>query len=39
LVALPTGEANQLQTRKDKLRAQEQSRQRSDAAFKELDAR
>lgn len=39
LVALPTGEANQLQSRKDKLRAQELSRQRGDAAFKELDAR
>jgi hypothetical protein len=37
LVALPTGEANQLQARKDKLRAQELARQRSVDAFKDLD--
>ena len=38
LVALPTGDANQLQSRKDKLRAQELARERSGAAFKDLDA-
>lgn len=37
LMALPTGEANSLQVRKDKIRASERARQRSDAAFKELD--
>ena len=39
LVALPTGDANQLQTRKDRLRANEHSRAQSERAFKELDAR
>ena len=38
LVALPVGEANQLQTRKDQLRLKEQSTVRSSEAFKELDA-
>jgi hypothetical protein len=37
LVALPTGEANQLQARKDKIRSQELARQRSTEAFKDLD--
>ena len=37
LVALPTGEANALQTRKDQLRLREQSVIRSTDAFKELD--
>lgn len=39
LVALPTGDANQLQVRKDRLRAQEISRNRGDAAFTEMDNR
>ena len=39
LVALPTGDANQLQARKDKIRAQELARQRSPEAFKDLDTR
>ena len=38
LVALPVGEANPLQTRKDQLRLKEQSTVRSSEAFKELDA-
>ena len=38
LVALPTGEANALQTRKDQLRLREQSVIRSTDAFKELDS-
>ena len=37
LVALPTDEANALQTRKDQLRLREQSVIRSTDAFKELD--
>jgi len=38
LVALPLGEANMLQSRKDQLRVKEQSVIRSNEAFKELDA-
>lgn len=38
LVALPTGTANQLQQRRDLIRAQNQAQRQSDAAFKELDA-
>jgi hypothetical protein len=38
LVALPVGEANMLQSRKDQLRLKEQSTIRSGEAFKELDA-
>ena len=37
LVALPTGEANQLQQRKDRLRLQQQAGARSEKAFKELE--
>jgi len=37
LVALPTGEANSLQVRKDKIRAAESARKRAEAAFKELE--
>lgn len=37
LMALPTGEANSLQARKDKIRASENARKRSEQAFKELD--
>ncbi len=39
LVALPTGDANALQKRKDQLRASENARAQSERAFKELDAR
>lgn len=38
LVALPTGDANLLQQRKDRMRMQEQAARRSDAAFREIDA-
>lgn len=38
LVALPTGDANLLQQRRDRLRLQEQAGRRADAAFKEMDA-
>jgi hypothetical protein len=38
LVALPVGEANLLQSRKDQLRLKDQSAVRSNEAFKELDA-
>jgi hypothetical protein len=38
LVALPTGEANSLQVRKDKIRAAESARKRAESAFKELEA-
>jgi hypothetical protein len=38
LVALPVGEANSLQKRKDQLLLKEQSGARSNEAFKELDA-
>jgi hypothetical protein len=37
LVALPTGDANALQKRKDQLKAQERGEKRSSEAFKELD--
>jgi hypothetical protein len=37
LVALPTGEANTLQTRKDKLKLRDRAEQRSAEAFSELD--
>jgi hypothetical protein len=37
LVALPTGEANALQTRKDKLKLRDRAEQRSGEAFKEMD--
>ena len=39
LVALPTGDSNQLQSRKDKMKAIEVSRTRSDAAFTDMDNR
>jgi len=39
LVALPTGEANRLQTRKDQIRANENSRTQSEKAFRDLDGR
>jgi hypothetical protein len=38
LVALPTGETNALQTRKDRLKLRDRAEQRSPDAFKELDA-
>jgi hypothetical protein len=38
LVSLPTGDANALQKRKDRLRENSQAVGRADAAFKELDA-
>jgi hypothetical protein len=37
LVALPTGDANALQKRKDNLQAQDRANKRSGEAFKELD--
>lgn len=37
LVALPTGDANQLQKRKDQLRLKDRAEKRSTDAFKELD--
>jgi len=37
LVALPTGEANALQKRKDQLRLKDRAEQRSGEAFKEMD--
>ena len=37
LVALPTGDANALQKRKDQLKAHERGEKRSSEAFKELD--
>jgi hypothetical protein len=37
LVALPTGEANSLQKRKDQLLLKEQASVRGNEAFKELD--
>jgi hypothetical protein len=37
LVALPTGDANALQTRKDKLKLRDRADQRSVEAFKEMD--
>lgn len=38
LVALPTGDANALQTRKDRLTLQNRAVERSDRAFREMDA-
>lgn len=38
LVALPTGDANQLQKRKDQIRLQERAAARGREAFKEMDA-
>lgn len=37
LVALPTGDANALQRRKDQLQLDQRARQRSDQAFKDMD--
>ena len=37
LVALPTGDANQLQKRKDNIKAQERAERRSSEAFREID--
>ena len=37
LVALPTGDANALQKRKDAIQAQDRANKRSGEAFKELD--
>lgn len=37
LMSLPLGEANQLQRRKDQIRASDNARAQSDRAFKELD--
>lgn len=37
LVALPTGDANRLQVRKDRLESQRQTKRRSQEAFNELD--
>lgn len=37
LVALPLGEANQLQERKDRIRASDNARVQADKAFKDLD--
>jgi aspartate 1-decarboxylase len=37
LVALPTGEANAIQRRKDQIRAQGQALQRSDQVFREMN--
>lgn len=37
LVALPTGDANALQQRRDRMRLQSRAQNRADAAFKELD--
>jgi hypothetical protein len=37
LVALPTGDANALQKRKDQLRLKDRAEKRSTDAFKELD--
>jgi hypothetical protein len=38
LVALPTGDANAIQKRKDQIRAQDQALKRSDQVFREMDA-
>jgi hypothetical protein len=38
LVALPTGDANALQTRKDRLTLQNRAAERSDRAFSDIDA-
>jgi hypothetical protein len=37
LVALPTGEANAIQRRKDQIRTQESAQKRSDQVFREMD--
>jgi hypothetical protein len=37
LVALPTGDANAIQKRKDQIRAQDQALKRSDQVFQEMD--
>jgi hypothetical protein len=37
LVALPTGDANAIQKRKDQIRAQESAQKRSDQVFQEMD--
>jgi hypothetical protein len=39
LVALPTGDANAIQKRKDQIRAQDQALQRSDQVFREMDSK
>ena len=39
LVALPTGDANAIQKRKDQIRAQDQALKRSDQVFREMDAK
>jgi hypothetical protein len=36
-VALPTGDANAIQKRKDQIRAQDQALKRSDQVFQEMD--
>lgn len=38
LVALPTGDVNQLQQRRDRMRLQEQAGRRSEQVFREMDA-
>lgn len=38
LVALPTGDANRLQQRRDQMRLREQATQRGDQVFREMDA-
>ena len=38
LVALPTGDANQLQQRKDRLKLQDRAVVRGDQVFREMDA-
>ena len=38
LLALPTGDANALQTRKDRMKLRDRAEQRSGEAFKELDS-
>lgn len=38
LVALPTGDANAIQRRKDQIRAQDQAAERSDQVFREMDS-
>ena len=38
LLALPTGDANALQTRKDRMKLRERAEQRSEEAFKEVDS-
>jgi hypothetical protein len=37
LIALPTGEANAIQRRKDQIRTQESAQKRSDQVFREMD--